>query len=156
LAARPCNVDSSGECRAPITQTPQAQVGLNWEEPTLPLSDPKGLFWRLDLNVSWHSDNPFAQDVVFEVHATKPCAKACTPPRLVEAFSGSSPLELRHYDVFLQAGETGIELQLRPGPGAVMQTAWGAADIEYLVEGNVSSFHAVGDPVVLPSGADAA
>ena len=74
LAARPCASDGSETCRGAAVRQAGITAGISWDEPTIRFLDGGALFWRLNLEVSWHSDHPLMRGLQFEVRAIQNCA----------------------------------------------------------------------------------
>jgi hypothetical protein len=147
VATRPCAINGAEPCRAQFVNLAGVVAGYSWDDPNLSFSDPEALFWRLTAEVRWHSENPLLSGLEFEVRTKTDCADC--PGRVVETFRGKSPIVIEAYDIFLQPEEQGVQLILRAGPGSYMQTAWGAAAMNFEVDGVIAGYRPVAPPVVV-------
>jgi hypothetical protein len=147
-AMRPCRLDGSTPCQQPLFSTPGATVGTTWNIPEWRVTDADALFWRLAVEVSWETENPFSGQARLDVFTVTPCGDGCWKERSIETLSGPSPLVMPETDIFLEAGETG--LLLRAASLASGLTAPGA-DIEFHGDGYARGYVPAAPPVVFSS-----
>lgn len=147
IGARPCATDGSEACRGPALMQQSAAAGITWDEPTLRFEDPQGLFWRLAVALDWRTQNPFIPGLELDVYTVMDCT-GCEP-RLVQTFTGAAPLMVDNLDVFLQPHEVGLGFVVRASQEAIMESAWGAAAVEFEMSGAVAAFVAAAPPVVI-------
>lgn len=147
LGARPCAPDGSEVCRGGAINAAGFAAGITWDEPAQSFPDRDGLFWRLDVQVDWHTKNPLVPGVELDVFTITDCQEC--EHRLIETFAGGAPIRVEHYDIFLEPGEYGVELVVRAARDAIMESTWGEAAVDFDVSGYVTAFVAAGETVVM-------
>lgn len=147
LGARPCAPDGSEACRGGAINAAGFAAGITWDEPAQRFTDRDGLFWRLDVQVDWHTKNPLVSGVELDVFTITDCQEC--ERRLIETFTGGAPIRVEHYDIFLEPGEYGVELVVRAARDAIMESTWGEAAVDFDVSGYVTAFVAAGETVVM-------
>lgn len=145
----PCPPDGTDACRSPVLQLGPATVGTTRDDPEWSVSDPEALFWRLDAEVRWHSENPAVSEAQLEVFTRRPCGPGCWKERLVDERIGPSPLVIERRDVYLQEGETGLLLRLTTPAGTVPAPG---AGVHFEVLGNADGYIPAGDAPVVMAG----
>lgn len=140
IAARLC-IDRDPGCNVGL-----GMYGLAWDTPVRDFADPAALFWRVQLRAEWESES-MVSGMRMTVYLTKPCGIDCVRAREVASVEDALAPTIEGLDLFLAPGETGVRVKLEP-VGA-METALGEAAVEYHLQGGVSGFRPVSDPIVV-------
>lgn len=121
-------------------------TGVEWEIDEHDYADPEALFWRFAVRVQWGAQ---AGEAVRSLHAelavTQPCGVLCTQERIILASNGVGELRIEPRDIFLEPGETGLRLRLRPDDMSTPSTA----SIEYTLQGYAAGYRAAGPTILV-------
>ena len=114
------------------------------------ITESRALLWRAALQVEWTKRNPQAPPVRLSLWAVAPCddggAHCVRETRQLVLAPAASPARIAPDDVFLQEGETGVQVRLvldRADPAA---EALGPLDVHYHLRGWVAGYVPVGAP----------
>jgi hypothetical protein len=145
IQARTCQVgrlDSTSECNGGGL----VAAGIAWEVPVRDFADPEALFWRVSLVAEWQSSS-LVEALRMTVFTTTPCGLACVDLRKVAEVEDPAHPGFDRLDVYLEAGETGVRIQLEPI--GYTETTWSEAAVYYHLHGTINGYRPVASPVVL-------
>lgn len=142
LTPRACDPVNSSPCRYPVFGTAANPIGFDVAPQDDLFQESRGLFWRVGLNATWHSDT-VARPITMSWAVLKADGSLS---REIGNKTSDTGVDFPLRDVFLTPGETGIRLRVDLGDQYPFAIGKG---IQFHVQGIVQAFLPASAPVLL-------
>lgn len=142
LVAKACDPTTTAPCRYPVVGAAASPVGFDIAPQDNVFQEARGLFWRIQLNATWHSE-PVQRPITVAWAMIRADGSVS---RELGNKTGTSNVDFPQRDIFLLEGETGIRLRVDVGDQYPFAVGKG---IEFHVQGVVQAYLPASAPVLL-------